>query len=148
MSKKVLIIIILAGVLAFVTAFLLFGAGKHKTVNKDQAIKNNIKNEELPLQTQEKVSEDKEESTKSSEQKNPVKQPVKEKKKKIPQNHIKKPDESAVKSDVSPVIQKLEVKVEENSQEEINPKDFTVPVEYSSKNTYKYVYTPTRYLKK
>ena len=45
------------------------------------------------------------------------------------------------------VLPKLEVKVEENSPEEINPKDFTVPVQYKSENTYKYVYTPTRYSK-
>ena len=29
----------------------------------------------------------------------------------------------------------------------INPRDFTVPVQYTSQNTYKYVYTPARYSK-
>lgn len=139
-NKKVLVTVILAGILAFVLAFVLFRTNKQEKVSPEpQKI---IKQEELPAK--ETVEEKTEDDIKPEVPQVSVH--------KVQAQKSKTPDrkEQAVVSPVkkdTPVLPKLEVKIEENSPEEINPKDFTVPVQYKSENTYKYVYTPTRFSK-
>ena len=141
-NKKVLVTVILAGILAFVLAFVLFRTNRpEKTSPEAQKI---IKQEELPVKETVDEKTEKTENDIKPEVPEVYVQKVQPKKSKA-QDRKEEVVVSPVKE--TPVLPKLEVKVEENSPEEINPKDFTVPLQYKSENTYKYVYAPTRYSK-
>ena len=142
-NKKVLVTVILAGILAFVLAFVLFKTNRlEKTSPEPQKI---IKQEEFPAKEFVDEKTEKTEDDIKPEVPEVSMQKVQPKKSKTP-DRKEQAVVSPVKKDM-PVLPKLEVKIEENSPEDINPKDFTVPVQYKSENTYKYVYTPTRYSK-
>ncbi len=139
-KKKILLTILIAGILAFISAFIFLRTDKPV---QQEAIKQEIAEPKIE-QPQEEKAEEKVEKTSQN---------ISESKKITPHKQIKKTKVSNKKKPaaVTPLetepLPKLEVKIEENKQEEINPRDFTVPVQYTSQNTYKYVYTPARYSK-
>ena len=140
-KKKILLTILIAGILAFISAFIFLRTDKPV---QREAIKQETAEPKIE-QTLEEKAEEKVEKTSS--------QNISESKKITPQKQITKNKITHKKkqTDVTPLktepLPKLELKIEENKPEEINPKDFNVPVQYTSKNTYKYVYTPARYSK-
>ncbi len=148
MNKKILVTVILAAILALISAFLLFYNTKKVNQTGEKQLSQEIKTEKKPLtdennnlKLKEDSKKDKNEHSAPQSLSSPqitIKKNTQEKQSSIPKN---------IEQINIPALPKLEVKIEENSPEEINPKDFTVPVQYKSENTYKYVYTPTRYSK-
>ncbi len=141
-NKKVWLTVLFAAILALVFALVLLKTNKTTTLPKTEKI----------LQNKESIiPETSEKETLIKEKKSAI--PAKTELHKIhtkPEQQTEKisPKSTKTKSDI--VIPKLEVKIEENNtteQKKINPKDFEVPIQYTSENTYKYVYTPARYKK-
>lgn len=138
MKKKTILTIGIATFLALIVAFLIF----HFTY-KPELIKNDVQNETIEnvevnniqteaLQPQEEIKTESKISTK--------KIPVANKT--ISKEHSNKPikEDNVEKQDVQ------EAHVENNI--EPTESDIEVPVNFVSKNTYKYVYTPAKYPKK
>lgn len=134
MNKKIALIIILAVILAFGIVWM-FHKPKHEPLPLEEPKQEEIK-EELPTVEPEKteVKEEKEVSAKVEKVK-PVKKVVKKTEAPKPKQQVE-PKQEAVQLESTVVTEEV--------QEE---KDVVVPVKYSSKNIYKYVYTPARFKK-
>ena len=135
-KKKILLTILIAGILAFISAFIFLRTNRpvQREAIKQETAEPKI--EQPQEERAEKFPQDISKSKKITPQKQITKNKITHKKK-----------QTAVTPLKTEPLPKLELKIEENKPEEINPKDFNVPVQYTSKNTYKYVYTPARYSK-
>ncbi len=146
-KKKILLTIIIAGILAFISAFIFLRTDK--PVLKQDAVRQEPAEPKIEQPQEEKAEEKAEEKIEK-----PSSQKISESKKITPQKQIKKnkitdkKNQAAVTPIKTEPLPRLEVKIEENKPEEINPKDFVVPLKYTSKNTYKYIYTPAGYKNK
>lgn len=138
MKKKTLLTIGIATFLALIVAFLIFHLSCKPELIKDDVQKETIENIEVnnaktkALEPQEEIRIESKYST--------IKRPVANKttfkehsKNLIKEDNIKKQDiqEAHVENDIEPTESGVEV-----------------PVNFVSKNTYKYVYTPAKYPKK
>ena len=145
-KKKILLTILIAGVLAFISAFIFLRTDKPV---QREAIKQETAEPKIEQPQEEKAEEKAEEKIEK-----PSSQKISESKKITPQKQITKnkitdkKNQAAVTPIKTEPLPRLEVKIEENKPEEINPKDFVVPLKYTSKNTYKYIYTPAGYKNK
>ena len=137
-NKKVWLTVILAGLLAIATAALLF-------------FRMPDKKEIIPAEEQQNVVETQEISTEKILPEGKPEQPAPKTPavKKVSQKKVQtsKPTETKVKpAVVTPEIIKetpvTEIKSEEQKKDE---QGIIVPVEYKSKNSFKYVYTPNRF---
>ncbi len=143
-NKNTLLIILLAAVLAFVAAFLIFIFSNKKPVkpventvqNQQETTLNEPAAEQIIQTTEEKPEEE------VKEQPKPVAAPkVTQKKQTAPKTAAPKPNKEALK----PAVQKETISLTAEIQKE--EEGVVIPVKYTSKNTYKYVYTPARYRK-
>lgn len=150
-NKKTILIILLAAILAFIAAFLIFvflnkkpeKPVQNSAPSQQETIVEEPAAEEALQKTEEKQEEvAKEQPKPASTQK--VTQPPKQAVKATPKKAAApKPDKETLK----PAVQKVELPqaAEVQKAEEAG---VVIPVEYTTKNTYKYVYTPAKYSEK
>ena len=141
-NKKVWLTVLFAAILALVFALVLLKTNQTTTLPKTEKILQN--KESIIPETSEKETSIKEKNSAIPAKTELPKVRIK------PQRQVKKFTPKSTKTNSNTALPKLEVKIEENNtteQKKINPKDFEVPIQYTSENTYKYVYTPARYKK-
>ena len=133
MNKKIVLIIILVAIL-MLGAVWLINESKNSPMPIEEPKQEKV-TEEISTVEPEKteVKEEKEDSVKTQKAR-PVKKFAKK-------SEASKPNHFEVKSEA---VQLESTVVTEEVQEE---KDVVVPVKYTSKNIYKYVYTPARFKK-
>ncbi len=144
-NKKVLITIIIAGVLALALVLLIFSLqNKKETTNiplKIEPAETELKPETEPVK--EPKAEKETETPKIQQQKPPVKQTSVLKK--HAEKKISKPSPKP-QDTIKPAVEKVEIP--QDVQTEKQEEGVVIPVEYTTKNTYKYVYTPAKYSEK
>ena len=132
-KKKIILTILVAAFLALIAVLFIFKQNstiqeKQTPVQEEQVEENQNIGTEQPTETKEEKpalkvqSTDKKQSVKIST--TPAQKEVNQK---------------------EPIIK--EIQVTKNAEVEEESKDVVIPVKYSSRNTFKYVYTPTRFTK-
>lgn len=144
-NKKVLITIIIAGVLALALVLLIFSL-QNKKETPEKPLKIEQEESELKPET-EPVKEPKAEKEIETPKIQPQKPPVKQTSalKKHAEKKISKPAPKP-QDTIKPAVEKVEIP--QDVQTEKLEEGVVIPVEYTTKNTYKYVYTPAKYSEK
>lgn len=132
-KKKIILTILVAAFLALIAVLFIFKQNsttqeKQTPVQEEQVEENQNIGAEQPTETKEEKPALKVQST---DKKQSVKISTTPAQKEVNQEE--------------PVIK--EIQVTENAEIEEESKDVVIPVKYSSRNTFKYVYTPTRFTK-
>ena len=132
-KKKIILTILIAAILALLVVVFIFK--QNNTTPKEQT----------PVQ-EEQVEENQnigaEQPTETKEEKPALKVQSTDKKQNVKISTTPAQKEVNQKE---PVIK--EIQVTENAEVEEKSKDVVIPIKYSSRNTFKYVYTPTRFTK-
>ena len=144
-NKKVLITIIIAGVLALALVLLIFSL-QNKKETPEKPLKIEQAETELKPET-EPVKEPKAQKETETPKIQPQKPPVKQTSalKKHAEKKISKPSPKP-QDTIKPAVEKVEIP--QDVQTEKQEEGVVIPVEYTTKNTYKYVYTPAKYSEK
>lgn len=132
-KKKIILTILIAAILALLAVLFIFKQNntipeKQVPAQKEQIEENKNINAEQPIETKEEKPALKVQSTTKKQDVKTSTTPV--------QKEVKQEE---------PVIK--EIQVTENVEVEEESKDVVIPVKYTSRNTFKYVYTPTRFTK-
>lgn len=136
MNNKIWITIILAGILALCAVMFISKSPKPKQVETTT-----IEVKDIPVETEAVEVETPE--LKQQETKQQAAKKVSNKKT-IPAKVVTKTPVQKIKT--TPIQQKPEVQQEVSiTNTEEQPEGVIVPIQYTSKNTYKYVYTPDRF---
>ena len=144
-NKKIILTILLAAILAFISVLFIYGFHNKKATKPLPSIKpietpshtdvQDIKNNEKHIKL---------ENTDNIETKN-SKATIKPIKKYNPKE-VKKPLTKVSDQPLKPITPKTET-VQSAEVQKVEDNGIVVPVEYTSKNTYKYVYTPANFSK-
>ena len=144
-NKKILITVIIATILALSIVLLIFLPQYSK--KETQKLPDKIEQKDVKFTPEIKqipaIKSEEQETSNIQQSKTPVKQIATPKSKNTKKNFkpVSKPQET-----IKPAVQKIQAAKEtksENIEEEV-----IIPVEYTTKNTYKYVYTPTKFSEK
>lgn len=144
-NKKIILTILLAAILAFISVLFIYGFHNKKATKPLPSIKpietpshtdvQDMKNDEKHIKL---------ENTDNIETKN-SKATIKPTKKYNPKE-VKKPLTKVSDQPLKPITPKTET-VQSAEVQKVEDNGIVVPVEYTSKNTYKYVYTPANFSK-
>lgn len=142
-KKKVFLTVLLSALLALLIAFCIIECAK-----KPKTIEETSKQEEVHTSVQ--VDEIKEDAVKTNDEVEPTQKVISAEKKTVTASKLStKETQNKLQKEESKKVENasniLEEKIEENAPMQDN--GVIVPVNYVSKNTYKYTYTPKRYPK-
>lgn len=133
-KKKILLTIFIATILALMAVF--FACKFFKSTPKEEVSVQKEEFEEIKSTNAQETAETKIEKSIQKTQPNIKKQSIKNSSPTIQKEALK--TETIVK----------EIQVTENVEAVEETKDIVIPIEYTSKNTFKYVYTPARFTKR